>query len=161
MLDQPQRQRQAPDLETNMHRISCVMTCAGVTSNRRRLILCRQAKPSAPRKNPSAADLRPRRTEATNSTRSTTRIRKTQRPTTTSGRSTGSTSGARPLALTWRSKFCCAGVMTSISRMPPTRAHPRSDVARANSACEFYALCVLRLSPTHCQRPSKREHGEE
>jgi hypothetical protein len=38
-----------------LRRISCVMTCAGVTSNRRRLILCRQAKPSAPRKNPSAA----------------------------------------------------------------------------------------------------------
>ena len=44
-----------------LRRISCVMTCAGVTSNRRRLILCRQAKPSAPRKNPSAANLRPRR----------------------------------------------------------------------------------------------------
>ena len=33
--------------------------------------------------------------------------------------------------------------------------------AGANSACEFYVLCQFRLGATHCQRPPKREHGEE
>jgi hypothetical protein len=30
-----------------------------------------------------------------------------------------------------------------------------------NSACKFYVLSVLRLGPTHCKRPAKREDGEE
>ena len=31
----------------------------------------------------------------------------------------------------------------------------------AISACKFYVLSVLRLGPTHCKRPAKREDGEE
>ena len=56
-----------------------------------------------------------------------------------------------------RSGPCGVGLASRLS-LPWRSAFWRG---RLNSACEFYVFCVLGFSPTHCERPSKREHDEE
>ena len=61
---------------------------------------------------------------------------------------------------------CCRLIRTVAMIINPKFAGAKASEyeevdAGANSACEFYVLRQFRLGATHCQRPPKREHGEE
>ena len=147
MLDQPQRQRQAPDLETNtapdqlrddLRRRDQQQTPPDSVPPRRSRARRgrtrrRRIHAQGGRRQRTAPD--PRRGSGGRNAR---RLR--------AGNRQARRSGARPLALTWRSKFCCAG-MTSISRMAPTRLFGNEAPA---APCDGATVASFRKHPPQC-----------
>jgi hypothetical protein len=160
MLDQPQRQRQAPDLETN--------TAPDQLRDDLRRRDQQQTPPdSVPPGEAERAEEEPVGggfTPKADGGNEQHPIHDEDQEDATPddyerGNRQARRSGARPLALTWRSKFCCAGAMTSISRMAPTRLFGNEAPAHHATERRWHLLGSIPLilsqssrAPLTCRR---------